>query len=442
MLHHLVTLAVLAAPPAAEPAPDPLPLPLFEVPRSLDLGFRFPTWEQSMSLHHALIVGGNHLIHIEVRRLLADAPSWVNLAEAGATVLLDLGTLFLPLGQFWTHEEGHASAMAILGLRTQQAYNPFSPCDPKSVCGLTDEQIAAVHDRRAADWVRVQEAGMETELLDAAWVERDVFFHDRPAYQQSVYLLAQVLSVEWYRQRCVMPSVFTTQDVQEESLDVTHRDFTGPDCTGWVYDLFRPSAPYADRGPHPLGGIRRTRLDADLSPEEFVYLGRMRNLGLLNLVDPFLYGLRGLELPWPSGGPALQLAGAVRHHLTESGDLLELTLLARREPWNVEAALRAYSNQSHSFPGLALRLHRLPLRVAGVSAFASGAVDLWVQPSDHDFFTAAGAPGGAIRIEGAVPVLPHGEAFLRFQAKTQGWLAGDPSLDAAAEASVGINVVL
>src|SRR4051812_30526635 len=260
MIRHLVMIAALLGAPLAaaaeEQVPDPLSLPLFEAPRSLDTGYRL-TWDQSMSLHHGLIVGGNHAIHVGSWKLLGGSPFWAYFAEIGVTSAFDLGTVRLPLGQGWEHEEGHASAMAIVGLRTQQAFNPGSTCDSGSVCGLTDEQIAAVHDRRAADWVRVQEAGMETELLNATRVERDVFFYDRPGYQHIVYLVAQVVNVEAYRQVCRSPGLITMNDVAAESPDVLNRDFTGPDCTGWVFDLFRPTTPYADRGPHPLGGIRR-----------------------------------------------------------------------------------------------------------------------------------------------------------------------------------------
>ena len=437
-----VALAAAPLAHAGERAAAPLVLqvPLFEVPRSLDHGLRFPTWEQALSLHHALIAGAHHGLHELTWHLLGRWPFWAYFAEVGATALFDVASTFLPLGPGWSHEEGHASAMAVVGLRSRHAFNLFSGCDPRSVCRLTDEAIAAVHDRRAADWIRVQEAGMEADLESVARVERGVFFHDRPAYQQVPYLLFQAINVGAYRYLCADPSLIPEEEVLAESVEVERRDFTGPDCTGWVFDLFRPTAPYTDRGPHPLGGVRRFRLHGDLSFEEQAYLRRMRNLSLLNLVDPFMFGVSGFDVPWPAGGPTLRLNGAVRHHLTETGDLLELTLLARREPWKLEAAVRAYSNQSHTFPGLSLRLHRYPLPVAGL--LGSAGVWFWVQPRDHDFFAAEGAPGGALQLEGALPVLPHGEAFLRVQAKTAGWMVGDAALDAALQASLGVSLVL
>src|SRR5258708_40061701 len=113
MIRHLVVVAALSGArlaAAAEPAADPLPLPLFEAPRSLDAGYRL-TWDQSSSLHHLLIVGGNHAIHLGAWKLLGGSPFWAYFAEIGATALLHLGPVERPLGQGWKHEKGRASAV-------------------------------------------------------------------------------------------------------------------------------------------------------------------------------------------------------------------------------------------------------------------------------------------------------------------------------------------
>src|SRR4051794_6226388 len=105
MIRHLVVVAALVGAPLAvaeEPAADPLSLPLFEAPRSLDTGYRL-TWDQSMSLHHLLIVGGNHAIHVGSWKLLGGSPFWAYFAEIGVTSLFDLGTTLAPLGQGWEH---------------------------------------------------------------------------------------------------------------------------------------------------------------------------------------------------------------------------------------------------------------------------------------------------------------------------------------------------
>jgi hypothetical protein len=434
-----------AAPPPPPPAEKmPLSLPLLEPPRSLDLGFRFPTWEQAFGLHHALIMGGHEFIHFAAFQWLPWPPFWQQFTEIAATIAYDFATMRLPLGEGWLHEEGHASIMAINGLGSRQVFNPGSGCNPGSVCGLTDEGIAGVKDGRAADWIRVQEAGMESEIEMSTRVARDVFFHDRPAYQQAPYIFIQNASVFFYRFACAAPDLFTPQDVLDEGPSVDARDFTGPDCTGWVWDLFRPTTPYADRGPHPSGaGLRRFRLFDDLSYEEQLYLRRMRNLALLNFVDPFAFGVGGFEVPSPlGGGGVLKLNATLKHHLTSFGDSLGVNLFLRQDPWKVLATYHSHRNLTGYFPGLTLELRRFPVEVAGAWIRLSAVLAGWLQPRDQDFRTAASAFGGMISLGAAVPVLPFGEAFLRVKAKSPGWVAGDANLDAGAEASLGVNLLL
>src|SRR5262245_38642712 len=87
----LAHAAAEPAPDAAAPAPVLLPvsLPLFEAPRSLDLGFHFPTWEQALSLHHALIAGGHHAVRVAAWHFLGRWPFWAYFAEMTGTVALD-----------------------------------------------------------------------------------------------------------------------------------------------------------------------------------------------------------------------------------------------------------------------------------------------------------------------------------------------------------------
>lgn len=430
--------------PAAEPPREKMPLsfPLFEAPRSLDLGFRFPTWEQSFGLHHALIMGGHEFIHFAAYRWLPWPTFWQMFTEIAATIAFDFATMRLPAGEGWLHEEGHASVMAINGLWSKQVFNPGSGCNPGSVCGLTDADIARVKDGRAADWIRVQEAGMESEIEMMTRVEQDVFFYDRPAYQQAPYLLIQALSVLGYRIACGGPGPFTAQDIEDEGPSIDARDFTGPDCTGWVWDLFRPTTPYADRGPHPSGaGLRRFRLFEDLSYEEQIYMRRMRNLAALNFVDPFAFAIGGFQVPSPLGG-SMKLNATLKHHLTSFGDALEVNLFLRQDPWKVLATYHSQHNLTGYFPGLTLEVHRFPVEVAGARVRVSAALAGWLQPRDHDFLTTESAPGGMLSVSAAVPVVSFGEAFLRVKAKSSGWVAGDANIDAGAEASLGISLLL
>jgi hypothetical protein len=100
---------------------------------------------------------------------------------------------------------------------------------------MTDDQIAAVKQRRSADWVRVQAAGMETELELMRRLERDAFFSEQPRALNIPATTLLLVSVELYRHVCA-EGVFTEQDVLNENTDMLRRDFTGPDCSGFVVE--------------------------------------------------------------------------------------------------------------------------------------------------------------------------------------------------------------
>ena len=63
-----------------------------------------------------------------------------------------------------------------------------------------------------------------------------------------------------YHSLCVNDELDTMMDeINARETTEASRDFTGPDCTAWVYDLRRPDEPYADRGTHPSGNAREVR---------------------------------------------------------------------------------------------------------------------------------------------------------------------------------------
>ena len=79
----------------------------------------------------------------------------------------------------------------------------------------------------------------------------------------------------------------TKEENDKEGADVPRRDFTGLDCDGWTYDMFRPDEPYAARGTHPSGiGIDRYRGYSQLSPAEQRFTRKQFWMSLLNAADP------------------------------------------------------------------------------------------------------------------------------------------------------------
>lgn len=431
----------------ASPPLAPVPLTLVDVPEAARLPGRVPTWEQSLDVTGALLTSA----HLGVHWLFDGRPDRDALSralEVLALVGVDLAavTLPLPFTTPWLHEEGHRAAMGAGGLDSRQAFDNLlypeaQQCDSGSVCGLTDDAIAAVRSRRPADWVRVQAAGMESELELMRRMERDAFFSGQPPglHAASAWLLLG--SVEFYRSACA-GDVFTEADVRAESPVQAQRDFTGPDCTGWVSDLFRPREPYAARGPHPNGdGLRRARLPSDLTTEERASLVRMRNLGLLNFADPALFGFPRFRLGAGSGRP-VDITASLHHDLTAFGDALGARALVQAPDLQVMATVRVYRNRELVLPGVAVSLLRRPVRWGRVTGFVSTTAEAWLQPEGFEFSTHAATPGGALELSGLLPVDSRLEVFVTVRAKSAGWRPVDPSLDATWNLRWGVNLLL
>ncbi len=420
-----------------------LSLSFVDVPAAALPTYHWPTWEQALEVNLAVSEAAHAAIHFGFSQW--PQRGWSVAFELVSTAIFDwLLMPRLPGGDVWLHEEGHRAAMFASGLPSRNAldnvfYRPEERCDPGAVCGMSDEQISAVKERRSADWVRVQAAGMEAELEQARRLERDVLFYDQPAYQRIPLYALHIGSVIFYRALCAAPDAYTPEDVLKESADIRNRDFTGLDCRGWVTDLFRPEQPYAARGAHPLGGVRRSRLYEDLAPEEQSYLRTMRNLGFLNLVDPNLFGLTGVDLS--IRGTPTRLNAAFGHHLTSFGDAFVFSLFARQQQLRLYGELLLFRNYTGYFPGLHLQWVRLPLRTFR-PLYLGASLWVWAQPRNQSFYDNTPLPGAAVEASLSVPILPHLEAFAEVGAKSAGWVVAKPSLDASVDFRLGLTLVL
>ena len=90
----------------------------------------------------------------------------------------------------------------------------------------------------------------------------------------------------------------TDKSNQKEGRDLEARDFTGHDFTAWVYDRHPPRETYQERGIHPSGvGLNRYIKFSDLTFDERTFLRRQARLQWLNLLDPYLIGLKEWRIP-------------------------------------------------------------------------------------------------------------------------------------------------
>jgi hypothetical protein len=431
---------------AAQSSPSPdarlyIEAPVLDMPWLFE-GGPVPSMQQSLWAATDLY----ELMHFGIGRLDAapDAPLWRRVAAKTLILGADVATLSLPGFAGWQHEEWHRAVMAQHGIGSHNGiYDLQLFAGPVAVSRVDDADLARLKRDHPADMVRLTAAGLEANYELATQLHRVQFFQGTRNWHTGAIALLYYANIS-YIAGCASTGFDAEIDRinEEEGADVGKRDFAGPDCTTWVYDLFRHDEPYEARGVHPSGaGVDRYRKFADLAPEEQRYLKAQRNLSLLNVFDPALLGI----VRFPGGqlgdGRAWDFSANVRHELTPFGYDVSLQGFWRLAPVGVFARFHGYANHDRFFPGLDVELVRLPVGIAGVPASLSARGAVWLQPSEQRFFgkdTQVGGLAGARLALDAWLVAP----YLELEAKSAGWVPGNPYLDRAVTIRLGAALSL
>lgn len=452
----LLATAILALAFAAEGADSPPPaprdadlvvgLPLLRVVRFPSVTSQVPTWDAAVETHADLFL----LSHYLVERSTESIPiPWLKRASRiGGAFLLDALSWFI-INPGWAHEEGHRSVLGQYSIASHNGAN-----DPPGtwtggyipVYGMTDDALAGLKRDHPADMVRLQSAGWESEILVRAELERITFFHARPGYEVPLYALFSNVSIFGYLDLCLNQAETASMVAQEVAAtggNMFLRDFTGPDCTGWAYDLQRPDEPYAARGTDATGLIRRPRLPSDMTAAELAVLRRQRNLSLLNLVDPNLLGLTSFTATDPFTKAPFRWSFSVQHVLTSFGGTTGLNFFFAEGDLRLRAELSLGGNgRGYYFPGLVSEIYRYPVRVPWGTLWSSGSVGLWLQPQGQRFDSGTPVPGAMLTALFAQRVFPPVEATLRLTAKTAGWAPGIAELGPMVDVTLGLGLAL
>lgn len=414
--------------PAETPRPVPLDVPILDTPFLLP-GGGFPSMRQSLMLSK----DAYHLLDVVGRRLRSKG-TWGLTAAAG----LELVAYYLPLGDAWLHEEYHR---AVLSRRDIGSFNDVYKfrifASTIAVSRVRDEDLIRLKSEHPAEQVRLSSAGIEGEHDLLLELEKDSFFFDAPTgVTFRAWLIKLNSSLYIVYSGTSEGDALTDQINAEDGADVRRRDFTGLDFTAWVYDLHRPAEPYQARGVHPSGvGIDRYRKPSHLTPEERDYLRLQGWLTFLNFLDPHLVGMRGFGRPDGTTWTAL-----LRHELAPFGYAIDATAFVRRGRIRLAATARAYVNAEGASPGVDLQLLRFPFRLAGRTFALTPRLALWLQPKDQLFRSAASKAGGLVGLRVAVGA-HRVQPYLEVEAKTAGWVAGNPYLDRNLSVRLGLTAL-
>jgi hypothetical protein len=437
------TAARLQLGPADPAAAIPIELPLLDAPYSFTAKSSLGSPSMAQSL--ALSGGAYSLMHGAVAQYFDPwgASLWRRWLGRGLVATADLLTMALPPFLAWQHEEWHRAVLSYRGMGSHNDVYDFKPTAAViAVSHVKDEDLARLKAEHPAEQVRLQTAGIEGNYALAYDLERQAFFDANPAFNQVLVGLLY-LSNSLYLSTCAGSGSDSLTDEQNaaDGADVARRDFTGADCTGWVYDLHRPDEPYAARGVHPSGvGIDRYRRWSQLDEDERRYLRQLTVLSFLNFIDPYLFGVYGLELA-REGATPLRLGFAIRHAPTSFGHVLRADVSLAAGPLQLAIQQQNYFNGERWLPGLDVTLVRYPALQTRVLALdVSARVAGWLQPARQRFDDRSAAAGGLVGVRLALGLHRRLAPYLELEAKSAGWVMGNVALERALALRAGAIV--
>jgi hypothetical protein len=416
---------------SAYEVPIELPLVDWEVGAPL-----VPSMEQSQ----ALATDGYRLLGLGLREgtqaVIRNEP-----AAIGVGLGLDYAAAFLltPL-EILAHEEWHLAALRQGGVTGTDRFLQGEVVD------VSDQELIDFKTADPAGLVRAHSAGIEQQIAFTRRLADDQFAYAGESWHVGPFEgghtfaapYAQALEVNTFAYLGFCASAEGTADAiadaEARETDELERDFTGPDCTAWARDLFRPDEPYEARGAHPSGeGIGRYVAFGDLTPEEQRFLKAQVPLHALSLVNPQLYGIDRVRVGRGYGTASLT------HWLTPYGYAVDLHGGYRESGATAFGTVRLGVSDGRVFPSVGAELRDVHLRG---DLWLDGEATAWLQP-DALRWGGDPRPGGALSARVRWRAAERAAPFVGVVAKSSGWEPGiaalDPALYLTAGATLGVG---
>ena len=416
--------------------------PVFDLPYQIDAmntaGYGFfgsyanPSMTQSLALSKNIVTGFNFGMKYFYYNAAMDESLKI-LIYFGGTTLGVLLFMYMPGAEGWMHEEYHRAVLTRFGANSFNGMNLFPiGAEVVYVNAVDDNDLIRIKKKSPPDLVRLYEAGIEGEYVQISRLQRDNFFYNQQLLNEIGYFFT-TLNSHMY----VVMSASPDMELPEDEADIASRDFAGYDMTTWVYDLFRPHEPYADRGAHPTGkGVSRYISVNDLTEDELYYLNLQGYLQLFNYLSPMMVGFRTL----PLGDFGDEINFAMRHYLTSFGSDVSAEVFLKIRPFNMVFTLHNYMNYQNYFPAVEAELVDFPLTVGAWGFFLSPRALIGMQPRGQTFKTGSPEFLGLFALR--VDFMAHRNIYpyVDFTAKTNGWVAGNEYLEANASVKLGVSL--
>ena len=337
-------------------------------------------------------------------------------------IQLGLQVLFLaPL----THEEGHRSVLTAMNIGSvSQPY--FNGQGTAYVKGVTDQTLQNLRDNDLPAFIRLHEAGLESDyLITKKLEETGSFGFDHFTDYKWEYWSRKLSILQYY----VLGIIGYEADYIEETNE-RDRDIVGFDTYGAVRHLFRPKMEYH----------RYTSYD-ELTRDEKKFVHRMGYRSLLNLLNPLILGKNGFGL-----NENIMLNAGLGYTMAPFGDFIDENFWLKTGDLNIEIYLRQFENKTNWFSGFGAALVNLPVTSR---FYADIKGHFWQQPEALDFNTSDHFNGGAVDLNLRYFFYSERNVFLKGFSldlggiyKTRGFLPGELFLGKHAGLRFGTSVLL
>ena len=399
-------------------------------------GYANPSMKQSLAMSNNLYGS----VHWGIKKLIKTKSEFQNILFTNLIATgFDLLTFYTPLGMGWLHEEYHRAVMTRRGINSFNDMNTF-PFGKSLVYvrKVRDEDLIMLSDHYKQDFRRLMIAGNEGQFHQIQTLQKNNFFLNQDLPNISLYWMSTMINIGY-----LMQSGSDTFDQmidesnEQDGADISKRDFTGADFTAWTDALFNPDKPYTDRGIHPSGvGINRYIKPSQLSDEALTYLQKQGYLHWLNVLSPHLFGFSKFRFK-SNENDDYYSNFAIRHLLTPFGNDITLDIFYQNQEYNIFVTLHNYNNFHSSFIGIECAI--IDFRYLNNKLFFTGRSMFWTQPKDQSFFTKQHSIGGMLGIHLSYR-LGCWFPYIAVDAKTAGWVMGNPYLEKNISVNVGLSL--
>jgi hypothetical protein len=403
-----------------------LDLPIFDLPYQIEAanipGYNFfdSYTHPSMDLSLNITAGSVSALHYGMNKF-KDAVGgtdkhWKRVVYYGGTAVGDLFLYFLPAppSQPWMHEAFHSAAFTYGGVANHIAYD-----FPSGAYTAPDSG----NFTRWYDWTRTVAAGLESQHLLIEKLQMNNFFYGQNMFNEFYYWWTLYNTWAYAYLPFISGQVTMTVEGEEQEL--------ATDSLLWAYFLFHPEQ--MDLG---ASDEEAEITLSSLNDSEKEFLKTRTMLSLLNFASPMMFGIKSIPLGKDTG---LYGNFSLRHFYTSFGTDTSADIYLKSAPYNFKFVLHSYINYEHYFPAVEAVLVDFPLRLGSLGMYLSPRILIGAQPKDQGFFTSDPEFFGLIGLRADFALTRHFLPYIEFTAKTDGWVAGNEFLEAAAGVKLGIS---